>query len=352
MAAANPPVDPPFFFILSRPRTGSTLLRTMLDAHPDTLVPPECQFVVNLYPKYGRTRGWTRERLVAFTADLAKEPLFRTWQLDIRELRKRLLSDSPPASYADLCRAVYLSYRSFYDKGQVLALGDKNPGHVLHLSLLRKLYPDARFIHLLRDYRDNHLSLVKAGFEFPSIGYTTAKWVHFYRLVARHEARAPSQFLTLHYENLVADPGRELARVCNFIGVDFDERMLNYYRKKEQLLTAYRGTRFEELHSGILEPPRVRHIGLWRNQLDRHQVNVADFVAGTVGDQAGYTGNTESSSLSVVLAGVLGILMAKTNYVALKALDALPPSLKKRVTTSLTGLLESWWRKLALRKPH
>lgn len=45
--------DTPFIFIVGRPRSGTTLLRTLYDAHPNVNIPPECQFVVNLYGKYG-----------------------------------------------------------------------------------------------------------------------------------------------------------------------------------------------------------------------------------------------------------------------------------------------------------
>ncbi|NQU34666.1 MAG: sulfotransferase [Bacteroidetes bacterium] len=44
----------PFFFVVGRPRSGTTLLRTLFDAHPNVSFPPECQFIINLYPKYGK----------------------------------------------------------------------------------------------------------------------------------------------------------------------------------------------------------------------------------------------------------------------------------------------------------
>ena len=48
----------PFFFIIGRPRTGTTLLRSLFDAHPNVQIPWECQFVLNLYPKYGTLELW------------------------------------------------------------------------------------------------------------------------------------------------------------------------------------------------------------------------------------------------------------------------------------------------------
>ena len=60
----------PFFFIVGRPRSGTTLLRTLFDAHPNVTIPPECQFIVNLYPKYGKTSNWTESLLLSFHEDL------------------------------------------------------------------------------------------------------------------------------------------------------------------------------------------------------------------------------------------------------------------------------------------
>ncbi len=56
----------PIFFVVGRPRSGTTLLRTLFDAHPNVLVPPECQFIINLYPKYGKVTNWSKKNLESF----------------------------------------------------------------------------------------------------------------------------------------------------------------------------------------------------------------------------------------------------------------------------------------------
>ena len=53
----------PIFFVVGRPRSGTTLLRMLFDAHPDVTFPPECQFIVNLYPKYKNVNPWKEEDL-------------------------------------------------------------------------------------------------------------------------------------------------------------------------------------------------------------------------------------------------------------------------------------------------
>jgi len=60
---------PQLFFILGRPRSGTTLLRTLLDAHPQVKVPPEYPVVLQLYKKYGRIRQWDETTLEEFKKD-------------------------------------------------------------------------------------------------------------------------------------------------------------------------------------------------------------------------------------------------------------------------------------------
>ena len=78
----------PFFFVVGRPRSGTTLLRTLFDAHPNVSFPPECQFIVNLYPKYGKIIDWEEKQILSFYHDLIEQWLFDTWNMDLDKLKK------------------------------------------------------------------------------------------------------------------------------------------------------------------------------------------------------------------------------------------------------------------------
>ena len=148
----------PIFFIVGRPRSGTTLLRTLFDAHPNSIVPPECQFIINLFPKYGKITHWHEKDLEEFYSELVKQWLFDLWPLDRQELRENLMACTGEQSYGTICKVVYASYQSVFNHDKILALGDKNPGYAIYTRKLLKIFPKAKFIHIIRDYRDNFLS--------------------------------------------------------------------------------------------------------------------------------------------------------------------------------------------------
>ncbi len=109
----------PFFFIVGRPRSGTTLLRTLFDANPNVCIPPECQFIINLYPKYGKQQHWDQKSLLQFYHDLQDQWLFKTWKIDNDELKAALLKAEGDLSYNEICKLVYLRYQTVFEKNDI-----------------------------------------------------------------------------------------------------------------------------------------------------------------------------------------------------------------------------------------
>ena len=171
--------DVPFFFIVGRPRSGTTLLRTLFDAHPNVIIPLECQFIINLYPKYGSVTHWSKDELMKFHADLQEQWWFDLWKIDPEELKSSLLDYEGSHTYSTVCKVVYDSYSSFFKKEEIRFFGDKNPGYAIYTERLLKIFPEAKFIHIIRDYRDNFVSVKNVDFELPVISIVTMKWRYF-----------------------------------------------------------------------------------------------------------------------------------------------------------------------------
>ena len=94
----------PIFFITCRPRSGSTLLRTMFDAHPNIVIPPECQFIINLRKKYLGLDCWTERTVSSFVADLKKQGLIESWKIDWKKLNNILLEGLDRINYPTACK--------------------------------------------------------------------------------------------------------------------------------------------------------------------------------------------------------------------------------------------------------
>ena len=152
-----PAADP--LIVLGVRRSGTTLLRSMLDSHPQVAVPPETYFVTRLAAKASTYEPWDIDGLDRFMSDLTGTGGFRRMELDARDLMAHLRSRDP-GGYSAAIRATFELYAARQSKTRY---ADKTPAYVLSIPLLASLFPEARFIHIVRDGRDVALSFVDGG---------------------------------------------------------------------------------------------------------------------------------------------------------------------------------------------
>ncbi|MGH2967790.1 MAG: sulfotransferase family protein [Solirubrobacteraceae bacterium] len=277
----------PYVFIVGCPRSGTTLLRRIVDAHPEIAITRETHWIPELIrdgrcvDPHGRT---TRE----LPAVLESHPKFATLGID-HDLLERLAADAR-LSYPALVRALFDHYGAARGKRLV---GDKTPGYVSEIALLHGLFPRARFVHLVRDGRDVCLSAL--GWErkaeqfrrrFPTWedapAATAALWWRWHVLHGRGAGRelGPDLYHELRYEALVAQPERECRRLCDFLGLAFDTAMLRFHEgrtRHEPGLSAKR--------AWLPPTPGLRD---WRTQMPDDQVEAFEAAAGDALDVLGY----------------------------------------------------------------
>lgn len=200
------PVDRPLFLVGAE-RSGTTLLRLMLEHHPRLAFRNEFEFVVDLV---GDDGAWPS--IDAYTDWLSTHRIFLNAGFSVDE----------SLSYPDLCRDFLEQHRAGSGKDLVGATVHR------HFDRLLLIWPEARFIHLVRDPRDVANSNIGMGWA-GNVWHGAGRWVEAEQLWdAFHVKLAPSDWITVTYEELVADPRPVLARICAFIGIDYDDAMLSY----------------------------------------------------------------------------------------------------------------------------
>ena len=274
---------PPFPFIVGCGRSGTTLLRAMLDAHPDLAVPDEAGFVVRYArPHYALRYGWPRHFDAGRCAELIlADNSFRRWALPESDVRAALEA-SPPAGYAELVRRLYGVAAEARGKPRA---ADKTPMHVLHLPRLARLFPEARFVHLIRDGRDVALSYRSVAWGPDTIEDGALRW----RRSVRHGRRAgrrlgTGRYCEVRYEALVADPEPVLRRLCRYLDLRWDDAVLHHDEQAEAVVAA---TRFPAAHRHVMLPatPGLRD---WRSEMTADELAEFEAIAGTVLDELGY----------------------------------------------------------------
>ncbi len=229
------------FFVIGSPRSGTTLLRLMLTSHPKLAVPPECGFLIWLYPLFG---NWGKKEfsqnanILRFSSELEASRKFETWGLD-RAMIKYEISQREPESYRDACSCIY---RLFCERvGKESAIwGDKNNYYLSHITTLKTIFPKARFLHIVRDGRDvacsyREVMSIKSDSPYrPSFPVTIDKiaqrWSGDIQKIRQQLMVLDADcILQLRYEDLVANPKDELTRVCGWLGQRFEMEMLQFY---------------------------------------------------------------------------------------------------------------------------
>jgi hypothetical protein len=281
-----PPTPPEplaaFPFVVGEARSGTTLLRVMLDAHPQLSIPPESYFVSGLYPYRSRYERNTSFDLPRFSRDLAGLQKFRAWDLPSGDLARAFDEPMPGGGYPDAIRLLFATYAAAHDKPRY---GDKSPGYVARMKLLTRLFPEARFVHIVRDVRNVALSLVEMPRDWGtrSVPDGAARWRH--RVGRGHvvgTALGPEGYLEVRYEDLVADAERELRRITEFLLLPWDDTVLRYAERG--LTRVPEGSR--GIHGNVARAPTTTRD--WRSEMTREDLEAVEAVAGDVMTEMGY----------------------------------------------------------------
>jgi len=218
-------------FVVGMNRSGTTLLRMMLDAHPALVIPPETHFVPDLIRSVRGRGAKPADALEAMKAH-------REWKdfafTDAEALD--WLEALPKLEPGPAVRAFYEAYAGRAGKPR---WGEKTPRYVLKMPLIASALPEARFVHVIRDGRDVALSVLDRTVKSVDAAEVARRWQRKIER-AREDAPRLDHYLEVRYEELVADPGPVLKRVCEFVELDFDEAMLSYHERSGERLTEMR----------------------------------------------------------------------------------------------------------------
>jgi Sulfotransferase family len=290
MSPADPPPAP---FIVGVGRSGTTMLRLMLDSHRELTIPPETHFVPELIEAFGAHRS-SPEQL---TEIVVSQRQWADFGLDRGELAQRL-REAEASEPGPALRAFYGLYAEHAGKPR---WGDKTPIYVESMPEIQGALPEARFVHLIRDGRDVALSRVRRALdEPPPVWRIGENWKRRIES-ARRDAEGLRHYLELRFEDLVEEPEANLRRVCEFLELGYDAAMLDYHERAEARLQEIAGDLparggkalrpgSERLaaHALAKQPPRPDRIGAWREQMSPEDVAAFEEAAGDLLAELGY----------------------------------------------------------------
>lgn len=281
----------PFFFILGRPRSGTTLLRTILDAHPNIVIPPENSNMIHLHFKY-RHAGvrWEAGNIDQLISDFTEGRAVKAfWRADFDNARKMILGCSEDKiAFADIVKIIHYNYKSFHPKGEIMIIGDKSPVNSLYANELRLIFPNARFIHLFRDYRGNLSSMSDHDIFPPGNSTIVLLWKKSVNQIESLARKYPARYFTIRYEDFVTEPEKHTREICAFLNVPFLSSILDINQRKNGIEQAYNTKFIEEWQPDLMKEISTGNIHKWKNKLSQNAILLADYLVGDTGEKLGY----------------------------------------------------------------
>jgi Sulfotransferase family len=279
------------FFIVGSARSGTTLLRLILNAHPQVAVPPESRFITELW------RGEDEVHTQDLLQRLADHRLFQVWGLDIEEVKAELGS-SPRKPYAEIIEAAYRAWAK--SKGKIM-YGDKTPRYIENIPLLSRLWPEAKFIHQIRDGRNVVLSYADVPFGPKTLGKAADLWRRrVEKGLVDGRPLGAHRYIEVRYEEFVEYTPNMTKKLCDFLGIDFHSDMLDYVEKSRTDVLP-RAARY---NPNVTKPPTAS-LRSWENQMPDDQVAMFEAVAGDTLDMLEYPRRFPQPPLGARLKGTL-----------------------------------------------
>jgi len=254
---AGPPV-----FIVGVQRSGTTLLRLILNSHSTIAIPEEARFLTPLLSKRVAARpirGGGLNRLINY---LRENDQFRLWNYD-RSAFFSHLESCDEISLKELIEAMYNSYADSEGKSR---WADKSL-FFDSVGLLSSLFPEAQFIHVVRDGRGVFSSWRTMD---PSKNHPTSMaldWTYkLYRIERALANVPPEKAKVVRYEDLISRPEETVRDICEFIGAEFEPAMMGFHETSSR----YIGDHHSEL---IFKPIDDSNMAKWKRKLTRKEVD-------------------------------------------------------------------------------
>jgi hypothetical protein len=258
----------------------------MLDRHSELAVPDESYFVPQLADRHLRHIDPDK-----FIDDLRRIGTVAEWDVPLERVRARLTDRMPIGAAIATVYAVYAE-----ERGKA-RWGDKTPMYMQNLRLLERLFPDAFFVHLIRDGRDAAMSFLS----MPK-GLMTETWMQPRDVSAfagqwRAEVKAAKRlghrvgdrrYLEVRYEDLVGDVESVLRRISTFARLPYEPAMADYAGDVDVSTKP---------HQQSLKRPPTAGLRDWRSQMSPQDVGAFDRVAGDLLAELGYESHERPGAL-------------------------------------------------------
>jgi hypothetical protein len=267
------------FFIVGCGRSGTTLLRTILNRHADIAIPLESLFIIDYL------KAASHNELTDLLPMLVREPEIMEW--GIKPHTDDFAGCRTISEVIDELHQIYLRARGKKRWGQ------KTPRFVRETELLLHHFPGALFIHVVRDPRAVVNSLVHSDVHVSNAYHASLRWRMDVSEGLELEEKHPQQVTRVHYEDMVRDPQRVLKRILDFLGLAYDPTLLQHDPSSAEEYSEF----YQNIHANLDRRPTDQFIDKWKTRLSNAEVEVIKALTHEQMQVLGYELVTENPAL-------------------------------------------------------
>jgi hypothetical protein len=258
------------------------MLRLMLASHSRLCIPPETWYLFPLVKRFSVDRPLAAGEIEEAVSIITGHDRWQDMKLDAKEYRRQVSRLTRPF-LRDLVDAFYRWYQEAEGK---VRWGDKTPHYMEIVPQLARMYPNARFIHLVRDGRDVAKSIQARE-------WAGSLWLHdntrlWTQAIECHWRWARSavrdQILLVHYEDLVLEAETTLRQICRFIGEEFEPQMLSW----ERIVDKQVSPREHMQHTKLKLRIGAEGVARWKREMSARETFISEAFMGSNLRRLGY----------------------------------------------------------------
>lgn len=274
-------------FVVGHPRSGTTLLATMLGRHPDIASTPESLYLSQARYDMRDVFGTTPAQIASRIMQTPMQHLAQSTETLTAALTQAVASGSA-LGQRDVFATVLNAYRTAHAKARIL---EKSPLHMRHIDELLAWFPDARILWIIRDGRANVASLQKVTWATHDARILAQQWVRNIALALDSETRAGPSLLRVRFEELVRDPTGTMPAILSHIGVTASDAVFDH----SQAATTIKAVE-TDWKQNVNKPLQDNRAEAWRTELSAADLAICARIMNPTLTRLGYLAEGQGPS--------------------------------------------------------
>ena len=275
-------MDP--IFIIGTERSGTNLLRLILDVHPNIAIPHPPHIMKNFFklePFYGNLKEDANfKKLIQ---DVVKMVELHPYPWAIKLSKEKIFRET---QVRDLIHIFFAIYNQYLENTNKKRWGCKSTFMIYHIALIQRYWPTSKFLYMVRDGRDVAASAKKSIFNHYNVYYTSRLWKKEQQIGIYWLSKLSNKDIFLiKYENLLRDPQGTMKSVCSFLNESYDENMLNYFQTQEAQKSSRLSVSWRNTSKSIMKD----NFEKFKSELRRKEIDLFEAIAGPELDYFSYS---------------------------------------------------------------